>query len=179
MASNETNGENSNASGGDDNLNSETLGTVQVNPMVLLAPIEHIDGQPVESEILTEATSRELCQYANLSYKPYAIELLSPHEICITYRQGVSLGQVAGKLMAIELWMDFPILVTVVIINRSKVDAIVEARQKYRKEWKDQELKDLEKLGQGQFDLQAELEHVATQKEVLRQKIHVLDHDEK
>ena len=37
MASNETNGENSNASGGDDNLNSETLGNVQVNPMVLLA----------------------------------------------------------------------------------------------------------------------------------------------
>ena len=36
--------------------------------------------------------------------------------------------------MAIESWMDFPILVTVVIINRLKVDAIVEARQKYRKE---------------------------------------------
>ena len=64
-----------------------------------------------------------------------------------------------------------------VIINRLKVDAIVEARQKYRKEQKVQELKDLEKLGQGQFDLKEELEHVATQKEVLRQKI--LDHDEK
>ena len=79
--------------------------------------------------------------------------------------------------MPIELWMDFPILVTVVIINRSKVDAIVEARQKYRKEQKDWELRDLEKLGQGQFDLQEELEHVATQKEVLGQKM--LDHDEK
>ena len=87
------------------------------------------------------------------------------------------MGQVAGELMAIESWRDFPILVTVVIINRSKVDAIVEARQKYRKEQKDQELKDLEKLGQGQFDLQEELEHVAAQKEVLRQNI--LDHDEK
>ena len=79
--------------------------------------------------------------------------------------------------MAIESWRDFPIFVTVVIINRSKVDAIVEARQKYRKEQKDWELKDLEKMGQGQFDLQEELKHVATQKEVLRQKI--LDHDEK
>ena len=72
------------------------------------------------------------------------------------------MGQVAGELMAIESWRDFPILVTVVIINRWKVDAIVEARQKYRKEQKDQELKDLEKLGQGQFDLQEELEHVTT-----------------
>ena len=85
--------------------------------------------------------------------------------------------QVAGELMAIESWRDFPILVTVVIINRSKVDAIVEVRQKYRKEQKDRELKNLEKLGQGQFDLQEELEHVALQKKVLRQKI--LDHDEK
>ena len=84
------------------------------------------------------------------------------------------MGQVAGELMAIESWRDFPILVTVVIINRSKVDATVEARQKYRKEQKDRELKDLEKLGQGQFDLQEEL---IMQKEVLRQKI--LDHGEK
>ena len=60
--------------------------------------------------------------------------------------------------MAIESWMDFPILVTVVIIKRSKVDAIVEARQEYRKEQKDEELKDLEKLRQVQYDLQEEIE---------------------
>ena len=44
----------------------------------------------------------------------------------------------------IESWGDLPVLVTVVIIKRSKVDAIVKARQKYRKEQKDRELKDLE-----------------------------------
>ena len=53
------------------------------------------------------------------------------NEICLTYKQGITLGHVAGELMAIESWMDFPILVTVVIIKRSKVDAIVEARQKH------------------------------------------------
>ena len=93
-------------------------------------------------KVLTESTFRELCQCINSSYEPYAVEILSPHEICITYRHGVSLGQVAGELMAIELWGDLPILVTVVIIKRSKVDAIVKARQKYRKEPKDRELKD-------------------------------------
>ena len=41
--------------------------------------------------------------------------------------------------MAIESWMDFPILVTVVIIKRSKVDAIVEARQKHRQIQKEKE----------------------------------------
>ena len=128
-------------------------------------------------EVLTESTFRELCQCINSGYKPYAIEILSPHKICITYRHGVSLGQVAGELMAIESWGDLPILVTVVIIKRSKVDAIVEARQKYRKEQKDRELKDLEKLKQGQYDLQEEVEQVVAQKETLKQKI--LDHDAK
>ena len=34
--------------------------------------------------------------------------------------------------MAIESWRDFPILVTVVIIARSKVDEIVKASQRHR-----------------------------------------------
>ena len=58
----------------------------------------------------------------------------------------------------IESWRDFPILITVVIIKRSKVDSIGEVRQKYRQERKDQELRDLEKLKQGQCDPRAEFE---------------------
>ena len=53
--------------------------------------------------------------------------------------------------MVIESWRDFPILITVVIIKRSKVDSIVEVRQKYRQERKDKELRDLEKFKQGQL----------------------------
>ena len=156
MASNENIGENSNASGSDNY--SETNDEVQVNSMVLLVRIEHVDGRPIEPEILTETTFRELCQFAYSNHEPFAIEILSPHEVCITYRQGVSLGQVAGELMAIESWRDFPILITIVIIKRSKVDSIVEVRQKYRQERNNQELRDLEKYKQGQYDLQVEFE---------------------
>ena len=78
------------------------------------------------------------------------------------------MGQVAGELMAIESWRDLPILVTVVIIKRSKVDAIVQARQKYRKEQKDRDLKDLEMLKQCQCDLHKEVGQVTTQKEALK-----------
>ena len=102
---------------------------------------------------------------------------MSLHEICTTYRHGVSLGQVAGELMVIESWGDLPILVTVVIIKRSKVDAIVEARQKYRKGQRDKELEDLGKSKQGRYGLPEEADQVATQKETLKQKI--LDHDAK
>ena len=70
--------------------------------------------------------------------------------------------------MVIESWKDLPILVTMVIIKRSKVDAIVEARQKYRKEQRDRELKDLEMLKQGQSDLHEEVGQVTAQKEALK-----------
>ena len=176
MALNDVTGENSNASGGDNNF-SKTNETIQINSMVLLVQIEHVDGRPVGPDVLTESTFRELCQCINSSYEPYAIEILSPHKICMTYKHGVSLGQVAGELMAIELWGDLPILVTTVIIKRSKVDAIVEARQKYRKGQRDKELEDLGKLKQGWYDLQEEADQVAAQKETLKQKI--LDHDGK
>ena len=156
MASNKNIGENSNTSGSDNY--SKTNNEVQVNSMVLLVRIKHVDGRPIEPEILTETTFRELCQFANPNHEPFSVEILSPHEVCITYRQGASLGQVTGELMVIESWRDFPILITVVIIKRSKVDSIVEVRQKYRQERKDQELRDLEKFKQGQCDLQAEFE---------------------
>ena len=62
-----------------------------------------------------------------------------------------------------------------VIIKRSKVDAIVEARQKHRKGQRDKELEDLGRLKQDRYDLQEEADQVAAQKETLKQKI--LDHD--
>ena len=100
-----------------------------------------------------ETSFKDLCAHTNPVHILNAVEILSPYELCITYEKGVVLGRVAGELMAIELWMDFPILVTVVIITRSKVNEIVEARQKHRqiqKEWKQ---KEIDKLLQGQYDL--------------------------
>ena len=161
MASNEVNAENSNMSGSDDTY-ADT--SVMLNPMVLLVRIEHIDGRPIEPEILTEAAFKHLCTCTNPSHTPHAVKILSLHEICLTYKQGITLGHVAGELMAIEFWMDFPILVTVVIIKRSKVDTIVEARQKHRQLQKEKEQMELDKIKQGQNDLQDELDQVTSLK---------------
>ena len=57
--------------------------------------------------------------------------------------------------------MDFLILVTVVIIKRSMVDTIVEARQKHRQIQKQIEQIEMAKLKQGQYDLQEEPDQVA------------------
>ena len=128
MVSNEVKVGNSNVSGSD-NTYADT--DVMFNPMVMLVRVKHIDGRPIEPEILTEAALKDLCTYTNPSHTPHAVEILSLHEICLAYKQGITLGHVAGELMATESWMNFPILVTVVIIKRSKVDTIVEARQKH------------------------------------------------
>ena len=99
MASNEVNVENSNVSGSEDIC---TNTYVTLNPMVLLVRVEHIDGRPIEPEILTETAFMELCTYTNPSHTPHVVEILSPHKICLIYKQGITLGHVASELMAIK-----------------------------------------------------------------------------
>ena len=99
MASNEVKAQNSNPSGSD---STPTDTNITLNPLVLMVRIEYIDGRPIEPEILTEAAFEELCTYTNSVHKPHAVEILSPHEICLTYEQGIVLGYVAGELTAIE-----------------------------------------------------------------------------
>ena len=90
MASNEVDVENTNVNGSDEisDLNSP----VSMNPLVLLVRIEHVDGRPIESEILTEASFRELYMHTNPVHTLNAVEILSPHELCLTFEKGVELG---------------------------------------------------------------------------------------
>ena len=113
MASKEVNMENRNTSGSDDTYANTN---VMLNPMVLLVRVKDIDGRPIEPEILTEVAFKDICTYTNPLHTPHAVEILTLHEVCLTYKQGITLGHVAAELIAIESWMDFPILVTVVII---------------------------------------------------------------
>ena len=169
MASNEVNVKNSNVRGSDEILDSDSM--VALNSMVLLVRIEHVDGRPIELEIFTETSFGELCVHTNPVHTLYTVEILSPHEICLIYKQGIILGHAAGELMAIESWMDFPILVMVVIMKRSKVDEIVEAIQKHQKLQKEREQKEIDKLAQGQHDLKEEFNKVAAQKEMLTKQL--------
>ena len=170
MASNQVNVKNSNVRGSDENLDSDSM--VALNSMVLLVRIEHVDGRPIELEIFTETSFGELCVHTNPVHTHYALEILSPHEICLIYKQGIILGHAAGELMAIESWMDFPILVMVVIMKRSKVDEIVEAIQKHQKLQKEREQKEIDKLAQGQHDPKEEFNNeVAAQKEMLTKQL--------
>ena len=135
MESNEVKVENSNVSGGED---TPTNTNITLNSLVLLVRID-VDGRPIEPEVLTEAAFKELCTCTNSTHRPHTVEILSPFEICLTYEQGIVLGRVAGELMAIKSWMDLHVLIRVVITDRSKVDAIMKARQDYRQNQKKKE----------------------------------------
>ena len=169
MASNEVNVKNSNVSGSDEILSSDSV--VTLNSMVLLVRVEHVNGWATEPGIFTETSFRELCAHTSPVHIPHAVEILSPHEVCLTYQQGIILGHIAGELMAVKSWMDFPILFTVVIMKRSKVDEIVEARQKHRELQKERKQKEIDKITQGQHDLEEEFNKVTAQKEMLTQQL--------
>ena len=70
-------------------------------------------------------------------YDPHEIDILSKHEACLTFRKTVTLSLVAGDLMSVEDWMGVPIVITVIILGRNKVRAILEARQKQRQSLKE------------------------------------------
>ena len=88
----------------------------------------------MEPEILITDTFHDLCIQTNPEHEPHVVKILSTYKICVSYREGIVLGHVAGELMAVESWMDFPVLITVVIIKQMKVNEIVIARRKSRKE---------------------------------------------
>ena len=154
--------------GSDGILGSDSM--VTLNSMVLLVRVEHVDSQPIEPGIFMETSFRELCAHTNPVHIPYEVEILSPHEVCLTYPQGIIVGHLAGELMARKSWMDFPILITVVIMKRSK-DEIIEARQKHRELQKEREQEEIDKLMWGQHDLKEEFNKVTVQKEMLTQQL--------
>ena len=107
---------------------------VSINEMVLLVRIEHVNRRPMEPEILTTNIFCDLCIQTNHEHEPHVVKILSPYEICVSYREGIVLGHVAGELMAVESLMDFSVLITVVINKQMKVNEIMVARCKSRKE---------------------------------------------
>ena len=65
---------------------------------------------------------------------------MSEYEACLTFKREVTLGMVPGELMSIEDWMGVPIVITVLILGRNKVGAIVEAREKHQQTVRQKEI---------------------------------------
>ena len=99
--------------------------------------VSNYEGEAVEPELFTQGKIRELCLSSRGHHDPYEIEILSNHEACLTFKESVTLGLAAGDLMSVEDWMGIPVVITVIILGRSKVRTIVEAKERHRQSLKE------------------------------------------
>ena len=109
----------------------------KLHKLVLLMRVSNYEGEAVEPELFTQGKIRELCLSSRGHHDPYEIEILSNHEVCLTFKESVTLRLAAGDLMSVEDWMGIPVVITVIILGRSKVRAIVEARERHRQSLKE------------------------------------------
>ena len=104
----------------------------ELHKLVLLVQICRYEQEPIGPELFTQGRIRELCNSTKSHYDPFDIELMSEYEACLTFKRDVTLGMVAGELMSIKDWMGVPVVITVLILGRDKIGAILEARERHR-----------------------------------------------
>ena len=121
-----------------------------LHSLVLLTRIKKYEGEPLGPDYFTQDSVWELCRGCNPGFEPCGVEILSPQEACLSYWRDIILGAVAGNLMSVKNWMGFPIVITVVIMNRARVDTVVEARQKHRALQKAKAQQGIDQVIQGQ-----------------------------
>ena len=93
----------------------------ELHKLVLLMRVSNYEEQAVEPELFMQSKTWKLCLSSRSHYDPYEIEILSDHGACLTFKKNVMLGLVVGDLMSVEDWMGVPIVITVIILGRSKV----------------------------------------------------------
>ena len=112
----------------------------ELHRLVLLMRICHYEEEPIDPELFTQNNIRELCNSTKSHYDPFDVKIMSEYEACLTFKREVTLGMVAGELMSIEDWMGVPVVITVLILGRNKIGAILEARERHRQTVRQKEI---------------------------------------
>ena len=116
--------------------------SIHSSKLVLLVRICHYKEEPVGPELFTQNKIRELRNSTKSHYDPFDIEVMSEYEACLTFKREVTLGMVAGELMPIEDWMGVPVVITVLILGRNKIGAILEAHERHQQTVRRKEVED-------------------------------------
>ena len=99
------------------------------------------------------------------------MELLSPYEVSISYREGVVIAVVAGRLMNAAIWNEIPLVVSCTLVPRERMDAIVKARENVKGAWKgnmrreDELLEEEAPSEHSSFQLKHRMEQMTTHEE--------------
>ena len=115
-----------------------SVSDVPISTLKVLMRIEKVNGNPLPESLMNPQQLNVFCvQY--VGEQPYNIELLSSYEACISYREGVVIAVVAGRLMNATVWNEIPLVVSYTLVPRERMSAIVKAHENIRGAWKGNE----------------------------------------
>ena len=122
-----------------------SVSDVPISVLKVLMRIEKVNGDPLPESLMNPQQLNIFCvQYAG--EQPYHIELLSSYEACISYREGVVIAVVAGRLMNATAWNEIPLVVSCTLVPKERMSAIVKACENVWGTWKGNEQKEDEFL---------------------------------
>ena len=134
MASNEIEEGSATERAASDETDYNSVSDVPISSTKVLMRIEKINGDPLPESLMNPQQLNVFCvQYAG--EQPYHIELLSSYEACISYREGVMVAVVAGRLMNAAAWNEIPLVVSCALVSRERISAIVKAHENIRGTW--------------------------------------------
>ena len=147
-----------------------SVSDVPILTLKVLMRIEKVNGDPFPESLMNPQQLNVFCvQY--VGEQPCHIELLSSYEACISYREGVVIAVVAGRLMNATAWNEIPLVVSCTLVPRERMSAIVKARENIRGAWKGNEQKEDELSGEetlsehSSSQLKHRVEQIATHEE--------------
>ena len=133
--------------------------------------IEKVSGDPLPESLMNpqQLNVNVFCvQY--VGEQPYHMELLSSYDACISYREGVVIAVVAGRLMNATAWNEIPLVVSCTLVPKERMSAIVKACENVRGKWKGKEQREDELSGEetlsehSSSQLKHRVEQIATHK---------------
>ena len=131
MASNEIEDGSATERAASDETDYNSVSDVPISTTKVLMRIEKVNGDPLPESLMNPQQLNVFCvQYAG--EQPYHIELLSSYEACISYREGVVVAVVAGRLMNAAAWNEIPLVVSCALVSGERISAIVKACENVR-----------------------------------------------
>ena len=142
-----------------------SVSDVPISMIKILMRIEKVNGDPLPESLMNPQQLNIFCvQYAG--EQPFHIELLSSYEACISYREGVVIAIVAGRLMNAAVWNEIPLAVSCTLVPRERMDAIVKARENVKGTQKEDELTEGDTLSEhSSSQWKHRVEQIATHEE--------------
>ena len=118
-----------------------SVSDVPILVLKVLMRIKKVNREPLPESLMNLQQLNIFCvQY--VGEQPYHIELLNSYEACISYREGVVIAVVAGRLMNATAWNEIPLVVSCTLVPKERMSVIVKARENVWGAWKGNEWKE-------------------------------------